>query len=226
MTIIDRALDQLTNDTCIGLGSGRTAQTFVRALGDRVRAGIIRVQSVATSEQTAALAKEVGVPLITLDQAPVLDATVDGADEVDPHLDLIKGYGRALVREKIVAASSRRLIILVSQKKLVPRLGTRRRLPVEVVPFSLPFCQRKLEELGFPATPYRADGALFVSDNGNYIVDVEIAPIENPIRLERILKAIPGVVETGFFLNMTDLVLVGADEDYQFVEERKRDKPT
>lgn len=123
MTIIERALELVPDGSLVGLGSGRAARAFVTALGGRVRAGRLHVHGVPTSEETAALARQEGVPLLTLAEAEILDATVDGADEVAPNLDLIKGYGRAFVREKIVAASSRRLIILVGDEKLVPRLG-------------------------------------------------------------------------------------------------------
>src|SRR5207245_10239217 len=125
----------------------------------------------------AAAAAEAGIPLVSLADAGVLDATVDGADEVDPNLDLIKGYGRALVREKIVAASSRRLIILVGEEKLVPRLGTRGKLPVEVIPFALPLCERRLGELGCRPVPYVREGELFRTDNGNHILDCQLEPI-------------------------------------------------
>src|SRR5262245_23686192 len=128
MTIIERALELVPNGSLIGLGSGRAAQDFVTALGERLRESSFRVHWVPTSEETARLARQEGVPLLTLAEAGILDLTVDGADEVDPNLDLIKGYGRALVREKIVAASSRRLVILVGDETLVPQLGTRGKL--------------------------------------------------------------------------------------------------
>ena len=223
MTIVERALDLVADNTVIGLGSGRAAQKFVRALGDRVRAGAVRVRGVPTSDETAALATEVGIPLVALGDAGVLDVTVDGADEVDPNLDLIKGYGRALVREKIVAASSRRLIILVGEEKLVPRLGSRGKLPVEVVPFGLPLCERRLRELGCNPVPYRKDGVLFLTDNGNHILDCQIAPIADPARLELDIRAIPGVVGTGLFLGMADTVLVGDRNDFRMLEERRRE---
>ena len=146
MTIIEHALDMVPSNSRVGLGSGHTAQAFVKALGEHIRAGSLRIHGVPTSEETASLSRKEGIPLVTLAEAGVLDLTVDGADEVDPRLDLIKGYGRDLVREKIVAASSRRLIILVGDEKLVPQLGTRGKLPVEVVPFALPLCDRRLRE--------------------------------------------------------------------------------
>jgi ribose 5-phosphate isomerase A len=222
MTIIDRALELLPDNAVIGLGSGRAARAFVRALGERVRAGTVRVRGVPTSEETAALAREVGVPLMTLADAGVLDMTIDGADEVDSNLDLIKGYGRALVREKIVAASSRKLIILVGEEKLVPRLGSRGKLPVEVVPFGLPLCERRLRHLGCTAVPCRSDGTLLLTDNGNHILDCQIDPIADATRLEMDIRAIPGVVGTGLFLGMAGTVLVGDRDDFRMIEERRR----
>ena len=218
MTIVERALEHVASGTKIGLGSGRAAQAFVRALGELVRHGV-RVQGVPTSEETAELARRERIPLLTLAEAGTLDLTVDGADEVDPNLDLIKGYGRALVREKIVAASSRRLIILVGEEKLVPQLGTRGRLPVEVLPFAMPLCERRLSQLGFRPVPCRKDGRLFVTDNGNHILDCATAPILNAMQLELEIRTIPGVVGTGLFLGMADMVLVGDQEDFQLVDE-------
>ncbi|HYT95087.1 MAG TPA: ribose-5-phosphate isomerase RpiA [Gemmataceae bacterium] len=222
MTIVERALDMVTNGSRIGLGSGRAARAFVKALGERVRNGRLHVYGVPTSEETDRLAMQEDIPLLTLAQAGILDLTVDGADEVDPHLDLIKGYGRALVREKIVAASSRRLIILVGDEKLVPRLGTRGKLPVEVVPFALPLCERRLRELGCRPVPYVQGDRLFVTDNGNHILDCQIGPISDPTRLENDIRAIPGVVGTGLFLGMANTVLIGDRNDFRMIEERRR----
>src|SRR6185503_907889 len=144
---------------------------FVKALGEGVRGGRLRVHGVPTSEETARLCMQEDIPLLTLAQAGVLDLTVDGADEVDPNLDLIKGYGRAMVREKIVAASSRQLVILVGQEKLVPQLGTRGKLPVEIIPLALPLCARRLTALGCQPVPWTKDGSLLATDNGNCVLD-------------------------------------------------------
>lgn len=208
MTNVEQALEFVTDGSVIGLGSGRAASAFVRALGERVQAGL-RIRGVPTSEATAALAREVGIPLTTLDEAGELALTVDGADEVDPQRNLIKGYGRALVREKIVAASSRRLVILVGPEKLVPKLGARGKLPVEVVPFARPLCERRLAALGCRPVVWAKDGTPQLTDNGNLILDCGIDAIDDPARLEADLRAIPGVVGTGLFLGMTDDVLVG-----------------
>ena len=222
MTIIERALELTSQHTLIGLGSGRASRVFVRALGERVRCGTARVYGVPTSEETADLARRVGIPLSTLADVPTLDVTVDGADEVDSNLNLIKGYGRAMVREKVVAASSRSFIVLVGKEKMVPKLGTRRKLPVEVLPFALPTCKRRLQELGCDPTVWTKNGQPLLSDNGNYILDCAVEPIADTLRLENALRAIPGVVGTGLFLGMADVVLVGNDRDFQLIEERSR----
>jgi ribose 5-phosphate isomerase A len=212
----------VSNGSRIGLGSGRAAQAFVKALGERLRKGSLHVHGVPTSEETARLARQEGIPLLTLAEAGILELTVDGADEVDPNLDLIKGYGRALVREKIVAASSRRLVILVGDEKLVPRLGTRGKLPVEVTPFALPLCERRLGELGCRPVPYRQGDGLFVTDNGNHILDCQIDPIADAPQLELAIRAIPGVVGTGLFLGMAETVLVGDRSNFRMLEEKRR----
>jgi ribose 5-phosphate isomerase A len=222
MNILDRALELVPNGARIGLGSGRAASAFVRALGERVRQGTIQVQGVPTSKQTALLAQQEGISLLSLADAGILDLTVDGADEVDPNLDLIKGYGRAMVREKIIAVSSQKLVILVGERKLVAKLGTRGKLPVEVVPFALPLCERRLGELGCRPVRYKDGGVLFVTDNGNHILDCEIGPIDDPPRLELDIRAIPGVVGTGLFLGIANTVLVGDPTNFQVIEERRR----
>lgn len=222
MTIIERALELVPNGSRIGLGSGRTAHAFVKALGERVRRGSLHVYGVPTSQETTDLAMQEGIPLLPLDQAGTLDLAVDGADEVGPNLDLIKGYGRAMVREKVVAASSRRLVILVGEEKLVPRLGTRGKLPVEVIPFALPLCERRLGDLGCRPVPYLQEGRLFVTDNGNHILDCHVEPIADAPKLEIDIRAIPGVVGTGLFLGMTDTVLVGDRRDFRMIEQRHR----
>lgn len=201
-----RALEHVRDGALVGLGSGRAAAAFVRALGARAARGL-RVRGVPTSEATARLAREVGIPVVGLEEG-ILDITVDGADEVDPHLDLIKGYGGALVRERIVATASRRRITLIGAEKLVRVLGSRGRLPVEVIPFAWPLVVRELAALGCRPTLRTTGGVPVVSDNGNRIADCAVRPIEAPAAFERDLRAIPGVVDTGLFLGIADLVLV------------------
>src|SRR3990170_6710352 len=146
-SIATRAIEFVRDGDVVGMGTGRAATAFIHALGAAVKEGL-RVRGVPTSQVTAGLATQLGIPLERLADVGQIDVTFDGADEVDPHLDLIKGYGGAMVREKIVAASSRRLIILVGAEKLVPVLGSRGILPIEVVPFGLPLCKRRLTKLG------------------------------------------------------------------------------
>jgi ribose 5-phosphate isomerase A len=220
MTIYERALDFVTAPATIGLGSGHASEEFIKLLGARVRAGL-RVSGVPTSQASAQLARDCGIPLVSLEQGIPLAVTVDGADEVDPQLNLIKGYGRAMVREKIVAAASKKLVILVGPGKEVPVLGSRGKLPVEVVPFALPLCMQRLKSLGCDPVVYEPDGNLFLTDNGNAILDCRVGPILLPAEFEAQVRAIPGVVGTGLFLDMADHVLVG-DEHFQLVSELKR----
>jgi ribose 5-phosphate isomerase A len=222
MTIYECALELVADGSVIGLGSGRAAWAFAGLLGERVRAGRLSVRGVPTSEATARIAAEAGVPLVELAEAGELALTVDGADEVDPDLGLIKGYGRALVREKIVAASSHRLVILVGEEKLVPRLGSRGRLPVEVVPFALPLVQRRLARLGLQPEIWEQQDRPALTDNGNNILDCGIKPIPDATRLEADIRAIPGVVDCGLFLRMADAVLVGDSTKFELIEKRQR----
>jgi ribose 5-phosphate isomerase A len=215
------ALDMIQDGFTVGLGSGRAATAFVRGLGERVQAGL-SVQGVPTSQATANLAEQWGIPLVSLDDVESIDLAVDGADEVDPALNLIKGLGGALVREKIIAATCRRFVILVGAEKLVSNLGEHGVLPVEVVPFGLAWCGRRLTYLGYPATLRRVDGKPFVTDNGNYILDCKAPMLRNPLAVEQVLRAIPGVVGTGLFLGMAHTVLV---DHSGRIEVRQRQSP-
>ena len=204
----EAALEFVRDGMRLGLGTGRAAAAFVDALGRRVAAGL-RVTGVPTSDATAAQATRLGIPLARLDEVPRLDITFDGADEVDPNLDLIKGYGRALVREKIVAAASRLEIILVGAEKLVPQLGSRGLVPVEVLPFAAPYCAREFARIGCrPQRRNSADGSPIVSDNGNWIIDCGVDPIDDARALDEALRAVPGVVGTGLFIGIAGRVLV------------------
>jgi ribose 5-phosphate isomerase A len=213
------ALEFVEADQTIGLGTGRAAEAFVRALATRVAQGL-SVRGVPTSERTAQLAAGLGIPLLTLDEAGRLDVTFDGADEVDSHLDLIKGYGGALVREKIVAASSDRLVILVGEEKLVSKLGDRGKLPIEVVPFGASLARERLRALGCePETRVDADGRPYTTDNGNHIFDCRVGPIDRPDELDRTITLIPGVLGTGLFVGLTDAVVIQRGAE---VEVRRR----
>lgn len=198
------ALRYVKRGHTVGLGTGRAASAFIRALG----ASGIDVRGVPTSKASEELGRSVGIPIITLAEVGSIDTDFDGADEVDPRLNLIKGYGGALVREKIVAASSRRFIVLVGEEKLVNKLGDRGRVPVEVVPFGVQLAMSKVKALGMKPRVRENDGKQFITDNGNWILDCEVKKIANPARLDRDLLAIPGVVGTGLFVAMADIVLV------------------
>ncbi len=221
MTIYERALELVREGDAVGLGSGRAASAFIQVLGQRVQQGL-HVVGVPTSRKSEELARGVGIPIATLEDRLPLDLTVDGADEVDLDLNLIKGWGRALVREKIVAAASRKLIILAGKQKVVSCLGQRGNLPVEVVPLAVPLVRARISALGLQPVPYQIDGQLFLSDNGNAILDCACGPIDEPERLEQQLRAIPGVVGTGLFLGMANVVLIGDESrDFALIEERR-----
>jgi ribose 5-phosphate isomerase A len=211
MTASKAALEFVQPGQILGLGTGRAAATFIRSLGDLVKSGLT-VQGVPTSMASAELARSLNIPIVSLDDVDSIDVAFDGADEVDPNLDLIKGRGGALVREKIVATAAKRFVVLVGENKLVATLGAKGALPVEIVPFALGFCRRKLEALGCNPEPRKdADGSLYISDNGNPILDCHIAALSDPAGLERAILALPGVVDTGLFLGMADVVIVGED---------------
>ena len=188
----------------LGLGTGRAASAFIRALG----ASGIEVRGVPTSKASEELGRSVGIPIVTLEEAGRIDIDFDGADEVDRSLSLIKGYGGALVREKIVAASSRRFVVLVGEEKMVPKLGHRGSLPVEVIPFGVSLATRMIKALGLRPRVRENQGKPFVTDNGNLILDCGVKKIANPGRLDRELRAIPAVVGTGLFVGMADIVLI------------------
>jgi ribose 5-phosphate isomerase A len=207
-TVAARALDLVPDGARIGLGSGRTAEAFIRLLAERVRQGL-RIRGVPTSVGIARLAESLGITLDTLDPVEPLLVTIDGADEVERgSLNLIKGRGGALVRERIVAAASRRQVILVTPEKMVDRLGQRGQLPVEVLPFAAPFVARQIEQLGLHPVLRGQPGTPFVTDNGNWIFDCPVGPLPDPAGLDRALRDLPGLVDTGLFLGTAALVLL------------------
>ncbi|MCP3098873.1 ribose-5-phosphate isomerase RpiA [Myxococcus sp. K15C18031901] len=198
----------------VGLGTGSTAAFAVRRLAElRAEGLLLDVVGVPTSRATEALARELGVPLTTLEDAPELEVTIDGADEVAPDLSVIKGGGGALLREKIVAQASRRLVIVADSAKLSPRLGTHWPVPVEVLPFGWRSQRRFLESLGARVTPRPGvDGALFLTDQGNLVLDCAFGPIEDAASLASRLCSRAGLVGHGLFLDMVhDLVVSGPE---------------
>ncbi|WP_376098752.1 ribose-5-phosphate isomerase RpiA [Roseomonas sp. CCTCC AB2023176] len=204
----EAAVAEVEDGMVVGLGSGTTAETALHALAARVAAGL-RVRGLPTSERTASLARALGVPLTGFARDPVPDLTIDGADEVEAaSLALIKGRGGALLREKIVAAASRRVLIVVDDSKLVPRLGVGV-LPLEVAPFGSQATLAHLDAMGMrPVLRRAADGAPFVTDGGNLVADCPTGPIADPAGLSARLLHVPGVIETGLFLLPTLEVIV------------------
>jgi len=201
------AIEEIRDGMVVGLGTGSTAAHFIRELGRRVRSGM-RVMGVPTSRESEELAVEVGVPLTTLRDHPVVDLTVDGADEVSARLDLIKGLGGALVREKVVAHASKRVVIVVDETKMVDKLGRKAPIPIEVVPFAAESVARQLLRWGGQHTLREKDGKPWISDNGNLILDWKHGAVDEPHILEKQIKAITGVVDSGIFSNVADLVIV------------------
>jgi ribose 5-phosphate isomerase A len=204
-----RAAAKLVSDgQVVGLGTGSTAYFAVVALGERVKAGL-KIVGIPTSIATADLARQLGIPLATLDEHPEIDITIDGADEIDPCLNLIKGGGGALLREKVVASVTKKMVVVSDSTKVVPALG-KFPLPVEIIPFARPVVERKIASLG--ATPKlrcKPDGQPYVTDNGNHILDASFGRIDDPPSVARALSETPGVVEHGLFIGFAKLALVG-----------------
>lgn len=209
------AASMVESGMVVGLGTGRAAAMFVRALARRIGEGL-DIRGVPTSLKTADLARELRIPTVSLDEVSEIDIDVDGADEVDPKLDLIKGHGGALLRERVVASISKKFVVLVGEEKLVSRLGARMSVPVEVAPFAVPLVRRQLAALGTDAELRYHGEVAFLSDNGNNIVDVRFETIDAPRELEETIDRIPGVVDSGLFIQMADLVLVQTPETEEF----------
>jgi ribose 5-phosphate isomerase A len=201
------ALNEIRDGMIVGLGSGSTASIFIRELGKAK----LDVLGIPTSEESARIATGVGVKLTTINDHPESDVTIDGADEVSPDLDLTKGLGGALVREKIVAYASKRVVIIVDESKLVQKLGSKTVIPIEVIPLAVP---RILHQLKQGSVRMRNDKP-FVSDNGNYTVDWKSGPIDDPAAVEKQLKALTGVVDVGIFAGVANLVIVAGESGIQ-----------
>jgi len=206
--VAEKAVDDHIEDgMVVGLGTGSTAAYAIRRVGELVKNGF-KITCVATSVQTEVLAAEVGIKVVPLCDVKHVDVTIDGADEVDPDLQLIKGLGGALLREKIVAAATIKEVIIVDETKIVEKLGTRSPLPVEVIPYGHSKTAYALEKQGCKAELRMTNGEIFTSDCGNYIYDCRFESIEKPFFLESRIDVIPGVVENGLFLNTASVVLV------------------
>jgi ribose 5-phosphate isomerase A len=211
-----RALEQVQDGMKLGLGTGSTAKHFVDLLGERVKGGLT-VIGVPTSEATRIQAEACGIPLTTLDDIDHLDITVDGADEADSDLNLIKGGGGALLREKIVAAASDRMIVIADDSKWVPKLG-RFPLPIEVIPFGLGATRRAIEGVFAQCGLSGEDGHAFVTDGSHWIVDAKLGTITDAPRLAALLGAIPGVVEHGLFIGLARTVVLAGSDGIRVVE--------
>jgi ribose 5-phosphate isomerase A len=223
----ERALSLVEDGMALGLGTGSTAARFVDLVGQRVKDGL-RVRCVPTSEATRAQAERLGIPLVTLDQEPFLDLTVDGADEIDADLRLIKGGGGALLIEKIVATASDRMVVIADASKRVATLGAFA-LPVEAVRFGITATRNMVEEMASEAgcageirQRMQADGGPFVTDSGNFILDCAFGSIPEPEALDEALRLVPGVVETGLFLGLADMAIVAGPDGVAVL---KRDEP-
>ncbi|AIZ56946.1 ribose-5-phosphate isomerase A [Candidatus Methanoplasma termitum] len=206
--VAEKAVDDFVKDgMTVGLGTGSTAEYAIKRVGELVKNGF-KLKCVATSQRTADLAESLGVRIYDVDEVDHIDVTIDGADEVDPQKQLIKGLGGALLREKIVAAASLAEVIIVDESKIVEKLGMKTPLPVEVIPYGHKKTAYALERQGCKATLRMKDGKPFITDAGNYIYDCKFEAIESPFFLESRIDVIPGVVENGLFLNTADVVLI------------------
>ncbi len=205
----------------VGLGSGSTASIAIRLIGDKVKAEGLEIVGVPTSKTSDLLGRAVGIKIVDLDNHPTVDLTIDGADEVDPRLNLIKGLGGALVREKIVAAASVVEIIVADESKLVDYLGQKAPLPVEVVKFSFKTTMRRLTALGCkPVLRMAAEGP-FTTDNGNYIIDCRFERIDNPASVETTMNNIPGVVDNGLFVGRASKAMIGTKDGVRILEKQQ-----
>ena len=215
--VASEAVKHVQDNFIVGLGSGSTAAYVVQEIGEKIRLEGLRISGVPTSHQAMMLAVHFSVPLTTLNEHPQLDLAIDGADQIDRDLNLIKGGGGALTREKIVASAARQFVIAADETKLVEKLGTNHTIPIEVLPFALPTVMVKLREL--KGKPVLRDGGgkvgPLVTDNGNFVVDVGFGPVDDVKELDLQLKLISGVIETGLFVGMADVVYLGKPDDVE-----------
>jgi len=215
------AVKHVKDGFIVGLGSGSTAAYAIEEVGNEIARKKLQVLGVPTSYQAFMLAVTHGIPITTLDEHPVLDVTIDGADQVDVHLNLIKGMGGALTREKIVACASKQNIIIADASKKVRVLGENGQpVPIEVLPVALPFVMRRLKQIGGKPTIREGTGKVgpVITDNGNVILDVDFGLMRKPAELSRDLKAVSGVLETGLFVGITDIVYLGKSSGVEKLE--------
>lgn len=207
----ERAVDFVADNQIVGLGTGSTTRFAIEALGRRIEEGL-EITGVPTSAETERLASDAGIPLLTLDEVQDIDVSIDGADEVDSQYNLIKGGGGALTREKLIAFASKKRIIIVDDSKLVTQLGVSFALPVEVLPFGWTHSARKLAGYGCNPGLRMSGDKPFETDNGNYILDCRFDSIIDPPLLERAIKLLPGVVESGLFVSLVEILIIGYED--------------
>jgi ribose 5-phosphate isomerase A len=210
----EAAIAHVKDGMIVGLGTGSTAKYFIEAIAAAVKTGKLRdIRAVPTSVNSEKLAREAGLPVLTFAQTSKIDLTVDGADEIAPDLTLIKGLGGALLREKLVAQNSSKLVIIADAGKLVAKLGTKSPLPVEVTPFGFEASERFLHDLGCtPALRRKENNEIFITDNGNYIFDCKFSEIPDPRDLNQKLATRAGIVESGLFINLAHMAIVADNE--------------
>jgi len=215
-----KAVEFVKDGMVVGLGTGSTAKYAVEEIGRRIKAGMLKnVRGVPTSEQTKKLAIEAGIELTDFSRIKQIDLTIDGADEVDGNLNLIKGGGGALLREKIIAQASNTEIIIVDDSKFSEKLGTKFYLPIEVVPFAFELEKNFIESFGYRVTlRKRKDGKVFLTDESNYILDTETGELATPEKLARKLENRAGIVEHGLFLGLADIVIVAGENTLQILK--------
>jgi ribose 5-phosphate isomerase A len=216
----EKAIEFVSNDMIIGLGSGSTTAFFTKKLGEQVKLGL-KVKGVSTSNATTNLALSLNIPLLSIDEVSEIDLTVDGADEVDSEFNGIKGGGGALLFEKIVASISKKIIWVVDSSKLVKKLG-KFPLPVEIVSFGYTHTLKKLKDAGFNPSLRMKEGEISLSDGNNIIADLNLKSIANPIEFEKKIKAFQGVIETGLFINTPNKVIVGEGSNVKILENRDK----
>lgn len=198
----------------VGLGTGSTSSNVIKEIGRRIREEGLNILAIPTSNKSKDLAIDCDIPLTTLDKNPSPDIAIDGADQVDPKINLIKGMGGALTREKIVDSAAKSLVIVVDASKMTKNLGTGQPVPVEILPFALKPAMPRLRNIGGnPRLRYSSRNCPFKTDNGNYVVDVDFGSIDNPENLEKEINNIPGVIENGLFIDIADIVYVGYEEE-------------
>lgn len=217
----ERAVEFVSDNQIVGLGTGSTTRFAIEAIGRMVKEGLT-ITGVPTSLATARLATDLGIPLGDLNDIAHIDVCIDGADEIDPGFDMIKGGGGALTREKLVALASARRIIIVDEPKLVGHLGETHSLPIEVLPFAWSLSARLISEVGGKPQLRQTEQLTFVTDNGNYILDCEFGPINDPASLEKDINLMPGVVECGLFIGIADTLIVAFDERIEVRERPSR----